>query len=271
MDEARGAKGNMKQSRHGFTLIELLVVIAIIAILASMLLPALSRAKEMGRQAVCGGGNMKQFGIAFTMYVDDNDQTLMMYESPLWPYPENKITWAHLLSPYLNVDFSKHIDFSASTFANAPGSNIVLGPEPRAIWHCPSESLDWWFDYGPNYHQIFAYGFPHSAGFETRKMNEISRPSDTVIFSEMSPFYGAGAGVIYGFFSNPANTTTGLAPLDSNLAILGAYGPYNCMGVERHNGTAAYVNPDGHVERKHIRELALDTDLWGGYLGTRVP
>ena len=102
-------------------------------------------------------------------------------------------------------------------------------------------------------------------------MNEISRPSDTVIFSEMSPFYGAGAGVIYGFFSNPANTTAGLAPLDSNLAILGAYGPYNCMGVERHNGTAAYVNPDGHVERKHIRELALDTDLWGGYLGTRVP
>jgi prepilin-type N-terminal cleavage/methylation domain-containing protein/prepilin-type processing-associated H-X9-DG protein len=58
--------------RKGFTLIELLVVIAIIAILASMLVPALGSAREAGRSAACIS-NMKQFGIALTLYADEND------------------------------------------------------------------------------------------------------------------------------------------------------------------------------------------------------
>ena len=62
--------------RRGFTLVELLVVIAIIAILMAILLPALNRAREQGRRAVCLN-NLKQLTLAWIMYADENDDRIV--------------------------------------------------------------------------------------------------------------------------------------------------------------------------------------------------
>ncbi|HPP66494.1 MAG TPA: type II secretion system protein [bacterium] len=88
----------MKKERimkNGFTLIELLVVIAIIAILASMLLPTLARARERARQVVCMN-NLKQLGIAFELYTSDWDEYYPInpsWKTRLWIYvsPETRM------------------------------------------------------------------------------------------------------------------------------------------------------------------------------------
>lgn len=86
----------MKLSRRGFTLVELLVVIGIIALLISMLLPALNKARQSA-QAISCASNMRQAGYALKMYQNDNKGLLpALLDGGAW--------WTHRLRPYIPGD-----------------------------------------------------------------------------------------------------------------------------------------------------------------------
>src|SRR6266568_8375753 len=89
-----------KRRNPAFTLVELLVVIAIIAILAALIFPAFSRAKESGKGAVCIS-NLRQAGVALQLYVGDNNNRLP-WMSDLYPgvtntYPPPNVVLSNLL------------------------------------------------------------------------------------------------------------------------------------------------------------------------------
>ena len=83
----------MKMRDKGFTLIELLVVIAIIAILASLLLPALAKGKQQALSATCKS-NLRQISLGTIYYCEDHDDRMLPVLGPSKPY------WFHAIAPY---------------------------------------------------------------------------------------------------------------------------------------------------------------------------
>ncbi len=109
------------KSRYAFTLIELLVVIAIIAILAAILFPVFAQAREKARQTSCLS-NTKNLGLAFAMYSQDYDGTLIPGNVTV-PGPSglDRVSWDRLAQPYIkNYNILSCPSDSASPKAMAP-------------------------------------------------------------------------------------------------------------------------------------------------------
>ena len=127
-------------TRSGFTLVELLVVIGIIAVLISILLPSLNRAREQGKTAACGS-NQRQIHNAFVMYSGENKQWIPGPCAALWANPNDRrftsggyqtaFVWSFQLGKYLGYK-----DLRPGMYDGQAANQ--RDPRPASVFHCPS-------------------------------------------------------------------------------------------------------------------------------------
>lgn len=230
--------------KNGFTLIELLVVIAIIAILAALLLPALARAKEKANRANCLN-NLKQWGLAANMYVDDNNQTYpwpryqdpysssVQQDNPTWGdlvnfHQQNKgnDVWFNALPPYVGSNPAYHY-----AEVNNGIDDYNFG---KSIFKCLSAKLDPSLD--PNIRIIFQYGQ------NSKALSDL--PDGTLLKSQMIVNPAAFVGYSEGRLLSAELPYYGSA---LNSTDLGTPQVYTTRFSARHEGGSDIVFSDGHA------------------------
>ena len=189
-------------SNSAFTLIELLVVIGIIAVLAAMLLPALSRAKASARSSQCLN-QMRQILIAARFYADDNGD--LFPRSQHSAFANGQLPWERALAPALGA---------------TAWTNLLHG-----VCHCPADSQLGHLSYGMNNYFELGPDDDYPENPQTfRKLSQIARPAGTVFFTEVLT---AADHVM------PADWTT-IADAEADVASTRHAGKSNYMFVDGH-------------------------------------
>lgn len=219
--------------RKGFTLIELLVVIAIIALLAAILFPAFSRARENARRASCSG-NMRQIGLGLMQYIQDYDDFLPGRSQG------GIATLQNTLQPYIK-------SYQVFQCPSNSQNNRLIGDDITNMSHVSyapnTRGVDGTFDNGG----IFAKNSPG----DTTPVNSaaITVPSTTIALCEVNGTSSDFNIAQSGFATMTACSVDPSVPKDPCLS-------------SHHLTTANYLFADGHVKALQPAKTLSPVNLW---------